>query len=77
MTPLTNGFYYFSTFCLIAIAVFLNQLRNELSYKREQFTPRIREMYRPYIRNARLYSKGVISNKKDDFNRLFRQFGLS
>jgi hypothetical protein len=76
MISFTKGFYCFSTFCLIAIAIAIF-FSHELRYKREQFTPRIREMYRPYMRNARLYSKGVISNKKDDFNRLFRQFGLS
>ena len=73
---LTSGFYYFSTFFLFAIAVFLNQLRHEIRYK-ESFTPRIREMYRPFLRDGRLFTEGVFNNKKDDINRLFRQFGLS
>jgi hypothetical protein len=68
---------YLSTFCLVALAIYLNIIRHEMRYQREMFTPRIKETYRPLVRNGRLYAEEVFSNKKDDINRLFRQFGLS
>jgi hypothetical protein len=75
MLPQARIYLFFFLFFLIfificIIAMFICHDR------RESFTPRVREMYRPYIRNARIYSEGVISDKKDNFKRLFRQFGL-
>ena len=71
-------FIYLYTFCLVALAIYLNIIRHEMrDDQREAFTPPLKEMYRPLIRNGRLYAEEVFSNKKDDMNRLFRQFGLS
>jgi hypothetical protein len=44
--------------------------------KKENFTPRIREMYRPYLRHARITSEGFYGNSKNNITHLFRNFGL-
>ena len=44
--------------------------------KKENFTPRIREMYRPYLRDARVISEGFYGDSKNNVNHLFRKFGL-
>jgi len=44
--------------------------------KKENFTPKIREMYRPYVRHARLVSEGFYGDSKNNINNLFRKFGL-
>ena len=44
--------------------------------KKENFTPRIRETYRPYIRHARIVSEGFYGNSKNNVNRFFRKIGL-
>ena len=42
----------------------------------EEFTPKIREKYRPYLRHARIISEGFYSDKKNNITHLFRKFGL-
>lgn len=44
--------------------------------KKENFTPKIREMYRPYLRQARVVSDDLYGNHKNNINRIFRKFGL-
>jgi hypothetical protein len=44
--------------------------------KKENFTPRMREMYRPYLRGARVVSEGFYGDGENNINRLFRKFGL-
>lgn len=44
--------------------------------KKENFTPKIRQMYRPYLRQARVVSEGFYGNHKNNINRIFRKFGL-
>jgi hypothetical protein len=42
----------------------------------EEFTPKIREMYRPYLRDVRIVSEGFYGDGENNINRLFRKFGL-
>ena len=44
--------------------------------KKENFTPKMREMYRPYLRDARIISEGFYGDNKNNVTRLFRKFGL-
>lgn len=44
--------------------------------KTENFTPKVREMYRPYLRHARIVSEGFYGNSKNNITHLFRKFGL-
>ena len=43
---------------------------------KEDFTPKIRNMYRPYIRNVRIISEGFYNHNNNKINNLFRRFGL-
>jgi hypothetical protein len=42
----------------------------------EGFTPRIREMYRPYLRHSRIFTHKVYNHHKNNIHNLFRKFGL-
>ena len=55
--------YYDCTSCASAI-------------KNEGFTPRIREMYRPYLRHSRIFTHKVYNHHKNNIYNLFRKFGL-
>jgi hypothetical protein len=68
---------YFFLLCILAVNLIIVAVKHEKRNSMESFTPRVREMYRPYLRDARIYTEGLISTKRDDFNRLYRQFGLS
>ena len=58
--------YYFYTY----------YYNNKNKNKTENFTPKIREMYRPYLRHARIVSEGFYGNNKNNITHLFRKFGL-
>jgi hypothetical protein len=45
-------------------------------YSKEGFTSRIREMYRPYIRNARLFKEKTYNQLKNNFFSFIRKIGL-
>jgi len=53
-----------------------NDNDNDNNNKTENFTPKIRETYRPYLRHARIVSEGFYGNHKNNINSLFRKFGL-
>jgi hypothetical protein len=44
--------------------------------KKENFTPKIRETYRPYLREARIASDDFYGDSKNNITHLFRKFGL-
>jgi hypothetical protein len=46
------------------------------SNKKENFTPKVREMYRPYLRHARIVSEGFYGRNQNNVNSIFRKFGL-
>jgi hypothetical protein len=65
--------------CCFAISIFLIFLTiyiiNNTNYE-EGFTPRIREFYRPYIRDARFASEKHYTNTTNNIDKLFKRFGL-
>jgi hypothetical protein len=42
----------------------------------EGFTPRIREMYRPYLRHTRIFTNRIYNTHQNNIYTLFRKFGL-
>ena len=42
----------------------------------EDFTPGIREVYRPYVRNVRILGEGFYIKQKNNISNLFRKFGI-
>ena len=72
-----NCIFYFKLFIIIIIIIFaLYNTVNKYNTNTENFTPKIREMYRPYLRHARVTSEGFYGDGENNINRLFRKFGL-
>ena len=44
--------------------------------QKEAFTPKMREIYRPYVRNARIISEGFYDAHSSNMTNLFRKFGI-
>ena len=66
---------YLIYYCFLLIVVFIFAYFNSL-HDTENFTPKIREMYRPYVRNARMFGEGFYNKQKNDISNLFRKFGI-
>lgn len=60
----------FFIFIVIAFAYF-NSLPNV-----ENFTPGIKSLYRPIVRNARVASEGFYNKSSSNISNLFRKFGI-
>ena len=71
---------YFIYNCLFLIMIlffaYINTIYQNNQYNQEAFTPKIREMYRPYVRDARIISEGFYEKNKSDISNLFRKFGI-
>jgi hypothetical protein len=68
--------YFIYIFLLIIIIVFF-AYRNSLSLNNiEQFTPKIREFYRPILRNTRIIGEGFYNKSSSQISNLFRKFGI-
>jgi hypothetical protein len=61
--------------CLLVLIVFIFSYINTL-HTVESFTPKIKEMYRPYVRNARIIGEGFYNNSTSNISNLFRKFGI-
>jgi hypothetical protein len=73
-------FIYNCVFILIVIIfAYVNTNYSEKTADKkstEAFTPKIRELYRPYVRNARIITEGFYEKNKSDMSNLFRKFGI-
>jgi len=58
-------------FLFIVIFAYINSL-----HTLESFTPKIKEMYRPYVRNARITGEGFYNRSNSNISNLFRKFGI-
>ena len=63
--------YIYFLFFIIFVFAYINSL-----YTVEEFTPKIKEMYRPYIRNARIISEGFYTKTTNDISNIFRKIGI-
>jgi hypothetical protein len=63
--------YNFLLVFIIIIFAYTNSLHNV-----EGFTPKIREMYRPYVRNSRIFGETMYNNYSSTISNLFRKFGI-
>ena len=61
--------------CFLILIIVTFSYINSLHYV-EEFTPKIREMYRPYVRNARVIGEGFYNKSTSDISNLFRKFGI-
>ena len=62
--------YCFFIIIIVAFAYF-NSMHNV-----EHFTPKIRAMYRPYFRSARITGENFYNKQKNAISNLFRKFGI-
>ena len=66
---------YFLYYCfLIIFIIFMSHIN--LMQNVENFTPKMREMYRPIFRNTRIISEGFYEKTMTNFSNLLRKFGI-
>jgi hypothetical protein len=66
-----NLIYNCFLFLIVIIFAYINSLHTV-----ESFTPKIKEMYRPYVRNVRIIGEGFYNNSTSNISNLFRKFGI-
>jgi hypothetical protein len=66
-----NLIYNFFLFLIVVTFAYVNSL-----HSLENFTPNMRKIYRPHIRDIRIYSEGFYNKTSTDISNLFRKFGI-
>ena len=61
--------------CILIIVIIIFAYFNSLQ-SIENFTPKIREFYRPIFRNTRVYGEGIYNKTTSNISNLFRKFGI-
>jgi hypothetical protein len=67
--------YYLFFSLIIIFFAYINSMYISNS-STENFTPKIREIYRPYVRNISIFGKGFINKSKIQISNIFRKFGI-
>ena len=67
---------YFHSSSMLFILIIFACLYYDFSIENEGFTPRIREMYRPYLRHSRIFTNHIYNTHQNNIYNLFRKFGL-
>ena len=67
---------YFLYYCFFAIIIIITFSYFNSLHSVENFTPKIREMYRPYVRNTRVFGENIYNHYKNHVSNLFRKIGL-
>ncbi len=61
--------------CFLVLIIFTFAYINSPHHV-EEFTPKINEAYRPYVRNARIISEGFYNKSCSNISNIFRKFGI-
>ena len=61
--------YYIFFSLIVLFFAYFNSLHTA-----ESFTPKIKELYRPYVRKARVFSENFYIKQKNNISNLFRKF---
>ena len=72
-------YFIYNCFFIIIVLFFAyinTQQDQENEKEKEAFTPKIRQLYRPYLRNARIISEGLYNNHSTNISNLFRKVGI-
>jgi ATP/ADP translocase len=67
--------YWIYNFILLILIIVL-AYNSSLNIITEDFTPKMKEIYRPIVRNARLGAEGFYNKHSSNMSNLFRRFGL-
>ena len=64
--------------CILIIIIIIFAYNNSLNSNLiiENFTPKLKEVYRPIMRNARLEAEGFYNKHSSNMSNLFRRFGI-
>ena len=60
--------------CFFLLVIFIFAYVNTINHMEEAFTPKIRELYRPYSRHIRLMSEGAYNKHTNTVSNFFRRF---
>jgi len=66
---------YILYICFLILIIILFSYVNSL-HNVENFTPKIRELYRPIVRNTRIVGEGFYNKTSSNISNLFRKFGI-
>ena len=71
-------FVFYNYILLLAIGLSVLFLFSECNYmcSKESFTPYIREMYRPYIRNTRVMTETIYNKYEQHIHNMLRKIGM-
>ena len=61
--------------CFLVLIIIVFAYYNSLP-KIETFTPKIRELYRPIVRQTRIVGEGFYNKTSSNISNLFRKFGI-
>ena len=67
---------YFFIICIILFFAYINTIKNQEVKMVEGFLPKIKETYRPYFRNARIYTQHTIKTQKIWIYNMLRKFNI-
>ena len=67
--------YYLFSILIIFIFAYINSM-HEIDEKKEGFTPKIRETYRPYVRNLRIGTQSLYNKYKTNVTNFLRKVGI-
>lgn len=68
--------YYYIFLIIVIFTISYIGTLNHMNNVKENFTPALREMYRPYVRHARIHSEGFYNKHKNNIHNLFRKIGI-
>lgn len=63
-------------YCLFLFLIIILFAYSNSLYNVEQFTPNLRELYRPIVRKTRIIGEGFYNKTSANISNLFRKFGL-
>ena len=71
--------YYFVFSIIIVFFAYINsknEKEKEKENEKESFTPSMRALYRPHLRNARVITEGLYNKHSSNVSNIFRKFGI-
>ena len=69
--------YYLIFIIIIVFFAYINSKKEKEKEKEtESFTPSMRALYRPHLRNARVITEGLYNKHSSNVSNIFRKFGI-
>ena len=69
--------YYFVFSIIIVFFAYINSKNEkEIENEKESFTPSMRALYRPHLRNARVITEGLYNRHSSNVSNICRKFGI-